>query len=303
LRKKLALLAALATAVAGCGLGAGSSSSGVALTVTDGFGKKVLTLKDDASTTGQDTVLRFLQRNAKVTTRFGGGFVQSIDGLAGKTGASQVDWFYFVNGAEGSKGAGAVRVHQGDSIWWDRHDWSAAMDVPAVVGSFPEPFLHGFDGKRLPTRIECSPPNAPGCSDVSDLLGKAGVVAARGGLAASFTKETLRVLVGLWPAIRDDLAAKQIERGPQTSGVFARMAPGGGSLALLDASGHVARTLGPGTGLVAATSFQHGQPVWIVTGTDVRGLKDAAASLQAGILRNRFALVTDQGRPLSAPLR
>jgi hypothetical protein len=303
LRKRLAALAVLATAVAGCGLGAGKSSSGVGLTVTDGFGKKVLVLKDGASTKGQDTVLRFLARNAKVTTRFGGGFVQSIDGLTGKTGSSQVDWFYFVNGAEGSKGAGSVRVHAGDSIWWDRHDWSAAMDVPAVVGSYPEPFQHGFDGKRLPTRIECSPPNTPGCTEVSDLLGKAGIVAARGGLAASFTKETLRVLVGLWPAIHEDLAARQIERGPQTSGVFARMAPDGRSLQLLDASGHVARTLGPGTGLVAATSFQHGRPVWVVTGTDERGLRDAAESLQAGILRNRFALVTDQGKPLSAPVR
>jgi hypothetical protein len=129
------------------------------------------------------------------------------------------------------------------------------------------------------------------------------VVAARGGLAASFTKETLRILVGLWPAIREDPAAKQIEQGPQTSGVFARMAGDGRSLALLDGSGRLARRLGPGTGLVAATSLDHGRPVWVVTGTDVRGLTDAASSLESGVLRNRFALVTDQGRPLSAPAR
>lgn len=301
--KRLAALAVLATALAGCGLGAGGSSSGVSLTVTDGFGKRVLVLEEGARTPGEDTVLRFLARNAKVTTRFGGGFVQSIDGLAGRTGSSPVDWFYFVNGVEGSKGAGAVRVRRGDRIWWDRHAWSAAMDVPAVVGSFPEPFLDGLGGKRLPTRIECSPANGPGCGQVSDLLGKAGVIAARGGLAASFTQQTLRVLVGPWPAIREDLAARQLERGPQTSGVFARMAPDGRTLALLDERGQVARTLGPGTGLVAATSFQHGRPVWIVTGTDARGVADAAASLQEGILRNRFALVTDKGRPLSAPAR
>jgi hypothetical protein len=177
------------------------------------------------------------------------------------------------------------------------------MDVPAVVGSYPEPFLHGLDGKRLPVRIECSPADTPGCKQVSDLLGKAGVVAARGGLAASFTKETLRVLVGLWPAIHEDPAAKQIEQGPQTSGVFARMTPNGRSLALLDGGGHVARTLGAGAGLIAATSFDHGRPVWVVTGTDVRGLTDAASSLVSGVLRNRFALVTDHGRPLSAPER
>jgi Domain of unknown function (DUF4430) len=302
--RRLALLAAVAAlGLAGCGLGAGTSSSGVSLTVTDGFGKKVVVLKDDIKTHGEDTVMRLLQRNAKVTTRFGGGFVQSVNGLSGQSGSSPIDWFFFVNGSEGSKGSASVRVHAGDQVWWDRHDWSAAMDVPAVVGSYPEPFLHGLDGKRLPVRIECSPANAPGCKQVSDLLGKAGVVAARGGLAASFTKETLRVLVGLWPAIHEDTAAKQIERGPQTSGVFARMSPDGRTLALLDASGHVARTLGPGTGLIAATSFEHGRPVWVVTGTDVRGLTDAAESLQAGVLRNRFALVTDQGKPLSAPER
>jgi hypothetical protein len=303
LPRKLLILAALATTVAGCGLGAGKSASGVSLTVTDGFGKKVLVLENDARTSGEDTVMRVLQRNAKVTTRFGGGFVQSIDGAAGGGGSSPVDWFYFVNGSEASKGAASVRVRGGDRVWWDRHDWGAAMDVPAVVGSYPEPFLHGFDGRRLPVRIECSPPEATGCQKVSDLLGEAGVVAARGGLQASFTKETLRILVGLWPAIRDVPAAGQIEKGPQTSGVFARMARDGRSLALLDGQGHVTRRLGPGTGLVAATSVDHAKPVWVVTGTDARGLADAAEALQSGVLRNRFALVTDQGKPLSAPAR
>jgi hypothetical protein len=303
LARRLAILAALATTVAGCGLGAGTSSSGISLTVTDGFGKKVVVLKDDAKTHGEETVMRLLQRNAKVTTRFGGGFVQSVDGLAGQSGSSPVDWFYFVNGSEGSKGAASVRVREGDRVWWDRHDWGGAMDVPAVVGSYPEPFLHGLGGKRLPVRIECSPADAPGCKEVSDLLGRAGVVAARGGLAASFTRETLRILVGLWPAIHEDPAAKQIEKGPQTSGVFARMAPDGRSLALLDGGGRTARRLGPGTGLIAATSLDHGKPVWVVTGTDTRGLTDAASSLESGVLRNRFALVTAQGRPLSAPER
>jgi hypothetical protein len=303
LAKCLAALAVLATAVAGCGLGAGKSASGISLTVSDGFGKKVLVLDDAAKTRGEDTVMRLLQRNAKVTTRFGGGFVQSVNGLAGQGGARPVDWFYFVNGTEGSKGSASVRVHAGDEVWWDRHDWSAAMDIPAVVGSFPEPFRHGLDGKRLPVRIECSPADVPGCKQVSDLLGKAGVVAARGGLAASFTKETLRILVGLWPAIREEPAAKQIERGPQTSGVFARMSSDGRSLKLFDGAGRVAQTLGAGAGLVAATSFEHGRPVWVVTGTDARGLADAAESLQSGVLRNRFALVTDEGRPLSAPVR
>jgi hypothetical protein len=301
LPKRLLVAGARATTGAGCGLGSGDTPSGVSLTVTDGFGKKVVVLKDPANLSGEDTVMRLLQRNAKVTTRYSGGFVQSVAGLGGSTGSSPVDWFYFVNGTEGSKGSASVRVNPGDRIWWDRHDWGAAMDVPAVVGSFPEPFLHGLDGKRLPVRIECAPPTVAGCQTASDLLGKAGVIAARGGLQASFTKETLRIVLGLWPAIRAEPAAHQLEGGPQTSGVFARMAPNGKSLELLDAQGHVTRRLGPGTGLVAATSVEHAKPVWIVTGTDARGLADAAEALQSGVLRNRFALVTDQGRPISAP--
>ena len=98
-------------------------------------------------------------------------------------------------------------------------------------------------------------------------------------------------------------APRAIGLGPQTSGVFARMSPDGRSLALLDGQGHPAHTLRAGAGLVAATSFEHGRPVWVVTGTDVRGLSDAAESLQQGVLRNRFALVTDHGKPLSAPER
>ena len=31
------------------------------------------------------------------------------------------------------------------------------MRVPAVVGSFPEPFLHGSEGKRFPVRLDCAP--------------------------------------------------------------------------------------------------------------------------------------------------
>jgi hypothetical protein len=301
LTRRVLITAALATTVAGCGLGAGRTPPGVRLTVTDGFGRQVLVLKDAAKVSGSDTVMRLLQRNAKVTTRFSGGFVQSVAGRGGATGSSPVDWFYFVNGSEGSKGSASVRVHPGDHIWWDRHDWGAAMDVPAVVGSYPEPFLHGLDGRRFPVRIECSPPTVGGCQTASDLLGKAGVIAARGGLQASFTKETLRIVVGLWPAIRAEPAARQLEQGPQTSGVFVRMAPDGRSLQLLDGQGHATRTLGPGTGLVAATSVEHARPVWIVTGTDARGLADAAEALQAGVLRNRFALVTDRGRPIGAP--
>src|SRR6202035_432230 len=137
--------------LSGCGLGAGRTPGAVQLVITRDFGARVLRQIDAPSVKGEETVMSLLMRNdAAVTTRFGGGFVQSIDGVAGGQEAGQpVDWFYYVNGVEAGLGAAATKLHPGDHIWWDRHDWSQTEHVPAVVGSFPEPFLHGIDGQRL----------------------------------------------------------------------------------------------------------------------------------------------------------
>src|SRR5206468_6407420 len=139
---------ALSAAVAaGCGLGAGDEPSQTQLLVSRDFGALPLAETDQPKVGGSDTVMRLLQRNAKgVSTRYGGGFVQSVAGLSGGTlGGRPVDWFFYVNGIESDKGAAAVRVHQGDRVWWDFHDWGVTDHVPAVVGQFPDPFLHGID--------------------------------------------------------------------------------------------------------------------------------------------------------------
>jgi hypothetical protein len=89
------------------------------------------------------TAMQALERKRKVTTRYGGRFVQSIDGLEGSL-TGQRDWFYFVNGLEGDRSAAEVRLHDGDVEWWDYRAWTgASMSVPVVVGAYPEPFRHG----------------------------------------------------------------------------------------------------------------------------------------------------------------
>src|SRR4029450_9362726 len=100
-----AALALCATAAAGCGLGPGEDEGKVDLTVTRDYGHRVL-LREEDSINESDTVLRVLDRNAEVGTREGGGFVQSIDGLAGGTsGGRRSDWFFYVNGIESPVGA------------------------------------------------------------------------------------------------------------------------------------------------------------------------------------------------------
>jgi hypothetical protein len=300
------VLVATAAAAAGCGLGAGETPSGTQLLVSQDFGAHPLEQTDQPKAGGSDTVMRLLQRNAKgVKTRYGGGFVQAIDGVSGgRRGSQPVDWFFYVNGVLSDQGAASVRVRQGDRIWWDFHDWGLTDRTPAVVGSFPEPFLHGLEGRRLPTRVECVDQKDPSCQSVQDRLVELGLPAAKGGVGTSFVQDTLRIAVGPWRALREDNTIKLIERGPSESGVYARPAPDGRSIALLDAGGRTTRTLGPGTGLIAATApADNPDPVWVVTGTDQRGVAAAAAALDEGALAGRFAVAVSNGRPVPLPDR
>jgi hypothetical protein len=290
-------------ALAGCGLGAGSTPGAVQLTVTRDFGAQVLSSSAHPKISGQDTVMSLLLRNFSVHTRYGGGFVQGIDGSEGGEAEGRPnDWFYYVNGVEAAKGAAATDVHPGDRIWWDLHDWSATEDIPAVVGSYPEPFLDGIGGKRLPVRVECSREAGSSCGAVATRLQQAGVPAATSALGAGGGSELLRVLVGPWRELRAERLLQSLERGPRASGVYAVPNASGTALTLLDKDGHAVRTLGAGSGLVAATAGQESVPIWAVTGTDPAGVALAAGSLSEVALRNHFALAVSAAGPQPVPV-
>jgi hypothetical protein len=301
MRRLVVLLALLA---AGCGFGSGSSSGGeVTIRVTQDFGHSELAgAKSEAARDGE-TVMRLLQRHFTVETKYGGGFVQEIDGVSGgRAKGRQVDWFYYVNGVEASNGAADHKLSPGDRVWWDHHDWGAAQRIPAVVGAFPEPFESGIGGKKLPLRLVCLGDAERSCDEVEERLQQAGVNAiARSNLEQSVGK-VLRILVGAWPDVRKDIAAQQLEKGPQASGVFAKPSTDGRRIALLDSRGGVQRTVGAASGLVAATSFTDQEPTWLVTGTDEVGVAAAAAAVTEEQLRDRFALAIEAGKSVPLPI-
>jgi Domain of unknown function (DUF4430) len=293
----------VALVLAGCGLGAGPAPRAVSLTVTSDFGAKVLRSFSAPRVQGQVTVMSLLLRNAAVSTRYGGGFVQSINGLSGgQEGGQPVDWFYYVNGVQAPKGAAATNVNPGDHIWWDRHDWSQTEEVPAVVGSFPEPFLNGIEGKRLPVRVECAAVSGYACQTVTARLRVAGVpagIAAIGG--GEGESQTLRVAVAPWIAIAGDPTIQGIERGPRSSGVYARFAADGKTLTLLDQDGQTTRTLAAGAGLIAATRTGEEAPVWVVSGTNTEGVNSAARVFDSATLDNRFAVAVSPAGVFALP--
>jgi hypothetical protein len=295
---------ACAVAMGGCGFGPGEASEGRAeLRVTREFGTVPMvdaTLEDP---TESDTVIRFLDENADIESSYGDNFVDSIDGYSGSTaGGGMEDWFFFVNGYYSDIGSGETKILPGDRIWWDYRYWSAAYRVPAVVGSWPEPFLHGYRGRRPDTVVECIDAERA-CADAVVALKGAGVdFRLDGPRRPAEHPDELRVLVGTWEALKGDAAVSQLEKGPGASGVYASFERCGASTGLVvdDDHGRPARRLADG-GLVAAVREGEDQPTWVVTGTDADAVTAAAGLLGPDDLRDRYAVAVSGGEAIAAP--
>ncbi len=261
--------------------------------------------QDTAPANEGDTVMRLLQSKYDVKTRYGGGFVQAIDGVAGgQENGRRADWFYYVNGIEAPVGAAERRVSAGDHVWWDHHTWDAAQRVPAVVGSFPEPFLSGSEGKRFPVRLVCVGEETRSCDEVQtrlDRRGREGAVARGPGAVG-----------------RQGGAARHrrpLGRRPPRPGRAPARARPAGERRVRAADEHRRRDrparratasrcarCAPASGLVAATSVEAQAPTWVVSGTDDVGVAAAAAALTKDRLAQHFALAIDGGRDVPLPV-
>jgi Domain of unknown function (DUF4430) len=303
--KRACLSAVLLASLVLAGCGVGSAPTAVQVLVTREFGSRVLSRSGSLKAVDNETVMGLLMAHDAVGTASEGHLVQSIDGLSGSERAGEpLDWFYYVNGVEAPKGATKTDVYPGDHIWWDLHDWSQAQEIPAVVGSFPEPFANGADGKRWPVRIECATASEHACATVTERLRALGVPAAISAIGSGAAPETLRVMVAPWREL-EGTVAQNLEHGPNISGIYARFSARGASMALLSPAGQTAQTLGAGAGLVAATrQGEHVEteaPVWVITGTDEAGVNRAAAALDQATLENHFAVAVVPGRAIGLP--
>ena len=141
--RRLALLALLSFAV-----GCGSQTSGHATVwVTRDRGAVVVR---SATVPAGLTAMQGLERAVKVSTRYGGRYVRSVEGVS-EHGRSS--WFYYVNGYLADRSAAEYKLRPGDVEWWDFRSWGDPAQDPVVVGAFPEPFLHGYDGKVRPAVV------------------------------------------------------------------------------------------------------------------------------------------------------
>jgi len=303
------VLAAALLALAGCGIGfgAGEQDGTAELTITRDYGSELLLEEPVGPLGDSSTAMRLLDRSAEIETSYGGGFVDSIESISSSSGSRSVDWFYFMNGIAAERGAAEFVVGPGDRMWWDYRDWTDAMDVNAVVGSFPAPMSGGYDGTVWPVSVECHSVESA-CETVRERLTEAGVESvsaepAGGPEASASDGDTLRVLVGRWSDVGSDEDAARLERGPALSGVFAAFVESEGvdRLVGLDVAADPATDFGPHSGLIAAMRRGEEPPVWLVTGTDGSGVELAAGALETGQLRNRYAAAISPEGVFSLP--
>jgi hypothetical protein len=198
-RRLLVAWAILGAVGGGCGSQAAAPPPGpaaVTVTVTRDFGGNRI---DGARAAPGQSALDALRRTAQVDTSYGGRFVEAIDGLRGDRSAGW-DWLYFVNGVEADRGAADYRLRPGDREWWDYRYWNDLIHVPVAIGSWPEPFVHGYDGHR-PAAVRVT--GLPCSADMAGTLRAAG--ARLTSAASDFTVrvETFsQAAAALGPAVR-----------------------------------------------------------------------------------------------------
>lgn len=181
MRRLLVVLLALVLAACG-GAGAGgdpsseqdgatlSEQGGATLWVTRDRGAEVLLT---ATVPAGLTVMQALDREVEIETRYGGRYVQAIDGIEGNL-ARQRDWFFFVNGIEPDRGATEVVLEPGDVAWWDFRSWEQVAEAFVVVGAFPMPFTRGWQGATRPVELRAPPELTDAADALRPVLGGGG---------------------------------------------------------------------------------------------------------------------------------
>ena len=280
LMRRLALTLALllAAGIAGCGLGAGRGRRG-----RRALRSRATSAARRCSGRGSPGRARRRDRDAPAAAQLQGHdalrrrlrAVRSTASAGGREGGRPVDWFYYVNGVEATKGAAAAqRPRRRPHLVGPPRLGARRRRVPAVVGSFPEPFLHGA-GRQAPARCASSAPTpqAPACATVAGPRSpRLGVPAATPTLRSTGrAATTLRVLVGTWTRAARATRALQPARGRPARERRLRRARArtARTLALLDPRGRGRRARSaPAPGWSPRRASAQDQPTWAITGTD-----------------------------------
>lgn len=268
------------------------------------FDKKVSFKKDQQ-------LLDVMHDYLEVETAYGGGFVNGINGTkSGYTDKSMFtrkkrDWFYYVNGSVADVGADQIAARNGDTVWWDYHDWSGnGSNARAVVGSYPHPFTVGYDGTRKRTVVLYWDGHQPEAERLVQGLKNTGADAR----AQKYNQDAILatnsnlVIVGTWDQVASVADIEQMMAERTQYGVYASFEEG--QVQALTYQGKPSGTVGQGAILATGNQSGDSTPVWMVLGATEAGLDQAIDVMISGggKLRGKVGAVIDGSNVIGVPV-
>lgn len=274
----------------------------ITISLTRDFGDTALDHREVELQPGW-SLMDYMQSEYQVTTGFGGGFITGIEGLESASGAEgNFDWFFFVNGAVAMIGADQLKPAPSDVVWWDYHRWADAASPTAVIGCYPQPFVN------REVIILANPAYQEMVEDCQRALtaqgaGPVTVVKLAKGSAHLNRPEAPVIVIGTWSEL------EKITYFSKWNQAFARNGSGihfiDHGVELLAADGKVRQTMGEGTGVIVASSTgQEDNPLWLVAGVDEQGVKEAVWILcsQPEALKWKYGLAVQKGQITALPV-
>jgi len=259
-----------------------TSKGKIELIISENFGDKEIFHREVDYKKNISVMDILLDSGLNIETGYGGGYITGIDGLTVGTGGMsgvRKDWFYYVNGIFADVGGLDYYPEPGEVIWWDYHPWKMAMGGSmAVVGCFPEPFLHGYRGEKKQTIIMCnSGEKELGLKLKESLLsyGISEIEVQEIDEKMLKNREDPTIILGVWEKLQDVDWMKKLNANSKKNGTSIYFT--NDALEILDFKGEVADRLLESAGVICATAEGSGDdsPLWIISGTNQEGLKKA----------------------------
>ncbi len=285
--------------------------SKIRIMATRDFGQEII-FDTELEPAGELSAMAALKRVAEVETAYGGGYVNTINGIySGFTGGSkaEMDWFIYVNGIQCNVGALDYTLHPGDVEHWDFHDWSFNQSIPAIIGAYPEPFLHGYQGNIRPTLIVYSDSLREPAQGLESSLIRLGVNDVDTRNFNEITDREKEYCHLILVDTMDNKLISELNRNWKRMGFFTYT--DNQHLAVFNARGKTAAEYSIGAGIIQATQNPWNRNglgacenvAWAVTGTDKTGVINAIDALlnHHTEFRYAFAAVTVNGEIIRVP--
>ena len=279
--------------------------------IAQDFGKELI-LERKVNIGADNSAMAALQMVADVETKYGGGFVSSINGISSEyegANSNKKDWFFCINGIASNLGARDYILQDGDVEHWDFRNWSYHQFIPAIIGDFPQPFRSGYQDKLKPTSVVYEEAFS---AEAEALVGKMkgyGVIEVSAVCCDLLSDEAKGNSNLIIISLLDNTLISELNKAHKKLGFYVYIEQD--KLIVLDAEGNISVKYGEGCGLIQATQnpwnpkgIGSGENVvWMVTGVDVNGVRSAVEVLtnNSDELRHAFSLVIKDNAVMKIP--